>query len=111
MTMMGLLIFIFGLFIGALIVFIAMRNFRSVHPLSGIAKLTEDQSNEKQKRKVKILELIREKGSVTNNDIEKVLGVSDASATNYLQEVEKEGKIEQIGEKGRFVSYRLKNSK
>jgi len=35
------------------------------------------------------------------------VGVSDASATNYLSELESEGKIEQVGERGRFVSYRL----
>ncbi len=39
---------------------------------------------------------------------ETALGVSDATATNYLQELEREGRIEQIGERGRFVTYRLK---
>lgn len=45
---------------------------------------------------------------VTNDDVEKELGVSDATATRYLDALEKQGRIEQIGEKGRFVKYRLK---
>lgn len=56
----------------------------------------------------KILELIREKGEITNNDIENALGVSDATATRYLDKLEKEGKIVQIGREGRFVKYKMK---
>ena len=37
------------------------------------------------------------KAKITNNDVEKLLNVSDASATNYLQELENEGKIKQVG--------------
>jgi Fic family protein len=42
---------------------------------------------------------------VTNDDVERALGVSDATATNYLQELEDDGKIKQIGRRGRFVYY------
>ncbi len=45
---------------------------------------------------------------ITNNDVEKLLNVSDATATNYLQELENEGKIKQVGETGRSVFYKLK---
>lgn len=76
--------------------------------VSGIASHVQNQQSEKQQRKEKILAMIREKDSTTNNDVEKLLSVSDASATNYLQELEREGKIEQLGERGRFVSYSLK---
>lgn len=44
-------------------------------------------------------------GRVSNNDIEKLLGVSDATATRYLDELEKEGKIHQVGTSGRSVFY------
>lgn len=98
------LIFILGVILGAAVVYFVMRR----HAVIGIASHVQNQQSEKQERKEKILALIREKGSGTNNNIETVLGVSDASATNYLQELEREGKIEQVGERGRFVSYRLK---
>lgn len=56
----------------------------------------------------KILELLRGKGELTNDDVEKAFEVSDATATRYLDKLEKEGKIVQIGKEGRFVKYRLK---
>lgn len=107
--MTELIIFTFGILTGVLGTYFTIRaQASSTHQLQGIATHTEKQQNEKQSRKERILTMIREKGSVTNNDIEKALDVSDASVTNYLQELEREGKIEQIGERGRFVSYRLK---
>lgn len=63
------------------------------------------QAQEKEERKSRILDLIAEKGRLSNNDIERLLGVSDASATRYLGELEKEGKIKQVGEAGKYVYY------
>lgn len=50
----------------------------------------------------------KKEGKITNNDVEKMLGVSDATATNYLEELEQEGKIVQQGKTGRSVFYTLK---
>ena len=58
-----------------------------------------------EEKKNKILELLKDKNKITNNDVEKLLNVSDASATNYLQELENEGKIKQVGKTGRSVFY------
>jgi Mn-dependent DtxR family transcriptional regulator len=91
--------------IGSVLVYAILRSRATI----GLVAHIERQQDEKQMRKAKILEMIREKGSVKNNAIETALGVSDATATNYLQELEGEGKIEQIGERGRFVSYKLKS--
>ena len=66
------------------------------------------QIEEKEKNKKKTLELFKDKKEVKNNDVEKLLNVSDATATNYLSELEKEGKIIQIGERGRGVYYKKK---
>ena len=99
----GIITFLFGIAIGSLAVYFLMRG-RKVY---SIASHVQAQQNEKQARKEKILAMLREKSSVTNNDVEVALGVSDASATNYLQELEREGKIEQVRERGRFVSYRI----
>jgi len=62
----------------------------------------------KEGRKAELLRLIEETGEVRNDDVERAFGVSDATATRYLDELEAEGLLEQIGERGRYVSYRLK---
>lgn len=66
------------------------------------------QTKRKEENKEKILVLFQTKETVTNNDIEKLLGVSDATATRYLSELEQEGKLVQIGKAGRGVEYRRK---
>ena len=43
---------------------------------------------------------------ITNDDVQEALGVSDATASRYLTELEEQGRIEQIGEEGRHVSYK-----
>jgi len=63
------------------------------------------QSEEKARNKEKIMEFVRTHEKTANNDVEKLLGVSDASATRYLDELEEEGKIRQIGTTGRHVYY------
>ena len=59
-------------------------------------------------RENKILELLNQKTKITNNDVEKLLEVSDATATRYLDELEKSGKIKQIQSTGRGVYYKKK---
>lgn len=54
----------------------------------------------------KILATAKEKGSISNSDVEELLGVSDSTATRYLDELEKQGKLTQIGETGKHVIYR-----
>ncbi|MDD5032156.1 MAG: winged helix-turn-helix transcriptional regulator [Patescibacteria group bacterium] len=51
----------------------------------------------KRKKLEKILELARGKGKITNNDIQKLLRVSDATATRYLSQLVKEGKLTRFG--------------
>ena len=42
---------------------------------------------------------------ITNNEVEKLLDVSDATAERYLDEFEKEGKLKQIGKTGVSTYY------
>jgi len=64
-------------------------------------------SIEKEGNKTRILAEFASKTRLTNNDIEKLLGVSDATATRYLEDLEKDGFIKQVGTEGRFVYYTL----
>ena len=63
------------------------------------------QTKKKEENKEKLLEFFREQEKVTNNDVEKLLNVSDATATRYLNELEKERKVKQIGKTGNAVYY------
>lgn len=61
---------------------------------------------EKKREKInEILNLFSEKPEVTNDEVEKLLHVSDATATRYLEQLEKEGKIKQVGKTGKAVKY------
>jgi len=59
-------------------------------------------------QEAKILELFRGRGEIANHDVQNALGVSDATATRYLDKLEEQGKIEQIGSTGTGVRYRRK---
>ncbi len=55
----------------------------------------------------KVLSLFDKKKKVSNNDVEKLLEVSDSTATKYLQRLEDEGKIIQHGKTGKYTYYSL----
>lgn len=59
----------------------------------------------KRKKLDKILEALATKEKITNDEVEKLLHVSDATATRYLSALEKEGKIQQVGRTGKAVEY------
>ena len=74
------------------------------------------QSKKKAENKEKILlalrnsngEFLESNGKITNNDVEKMCGVSHATAERYLNEIEKDGEIIQHGKIGTSVFYTLK---
>lgn len=59
----------------------------------------------KQKKLVKIMSLFEKKKHITNDEVEKLLHVSDATATRYLSHLERQGKIKQTGKTGKGVTY------
>jgi len=61
--------------------------------------------NRKQKKLEKIMTLFASRTSITNDEVEKLLHVSDATATRYLSALEKQGKIKQVGKTGAGVRY------
>ena len=84
----------------ALGMYIARRNANA----GFIAKQMEQKTENKQK----ILAFIQANGKIQNNDVEKLAGVSNATAERYLDELEKEGKLIQHGTIGQGVFYRFK---
>ena len=51
------------------------------------------------------MDKLTEKGKITNDEVERLLRVSDATATRYLDLLEKEGKLRQEGKTGKYVVY------
>lgn len=76
---------------------------------SELAELREESfevlSRRTEKRKEKILDLAKKKGRITNDEVEDMFCISDRTASRYLNELEAEGKIKQIGRSGRGVHY------
>ena len=70
--------------------------------------LIDAQAEKKAENIGKILEYLRGHEKIQNNDVEKLTGVSNATAERYLSELEKEGKITQHGAIGQSVFYTLK---
>ncbi len=70
-----------------------------------LAKARAIIQSRKQKKLEKIMALFTKQTSITNDQVEKLLHVSDATATRYLSHLEKERKIAQSGKTGHAVSY------
>ena len=81
----------------ALGMYLARRNANA----GFIAKQVEQKAENKQK----IIEFLQEHPQVQNNDVEKLAGVSNATAERYLDELEKEEVITQNGDIGQGVFY------
>ena len=82
------------------------QNQASRNPVREIlAKAQLAIQNKKRKKLDSILTLFAKRTSITNDEVEKFLHVSDATATRYLSILEKENKIKQVGKTGKGVSY------
>lgn len=75
----------------------------------GLSRYQKELQKVKENRKSQILGLFKSKREITNNDVKKLLGVSDATVTRYFDELEKEGFIVVVGDSRRATKYRLKN--
>ena len=105
--MSQILIFILGVVVGGAAVWIfARRGLKSRGQADGpTANLIGRQAEEKKRNKEALLGILETQTPLTNNQVEQLLGVSDATATRYLEELEKEGKIRQVGTTGQAVYY------
>lgn len=69
-------------------------------------KLANETKQDKKRKKIDaILDLFAKQTNLTNDEVEKLLHISDATATRYLETLEKEGKIKQVGKTGKGVNY------
>ena len=101
---------IFGAIAGGLAVgFWMWRGISSIKTMHGQGEkpepLIKRQAREKEENKRSTLGILETQTPLTNNHIEQLLGISDATATRYLDELEKEGLIRQVGKTGKHVYY------
>jgi len=96
-----IIIFITGLVVGCIVLWVWVGASKK----DGLKGFNVEREKKTQENKQKILEFLQNKDRVANNDIQNLLSVSDATATRYLEELEKEGKIKQVGKTGRFTYY------
>ena len=63
----------------------------------------------RQKKLDKVIEFARKKGSIRNDDIEKLLHVSDATASRYLAKLVKDGHLKSVGNSKTNTTYEIIN--
>jgi len=88
--------------------FVLLVSKRARQEAAGICEVALGQTAKKNANKERVLTLLRERGELSNAEIREALGVVRRSVIRYMTELEKEGKVEQVGEIGRSVIYRLK---
>lgn len=76
----------------------------------GIELFTERLNSKKEASKSQIITALKMKKKISNVQIVELLDVSSATAVRYMDELEKEGKIKQVGTTGRGVFYTLNTS-
>ncbi len=72
-----------------------------------LVKAREKLQFRKRQKLEKIIVFTQKKGRITNDDVEKLLRVSHKTASRYLEILEKENRIRQVGGTGRGVYYQL----
>ncbi|OIO48654.1 MAG: hypothetical protein AUJ32_00085 [Parcubacteria group bacterium CG1_02_40_82] len=76
--------------------------------VSGIDEFNRRMQEVKEERKHKIIATLEQKGKTKTNEVADMFDISRATAFRYLEELEKEGKILQVGAYGRNVEYKAK---
>ena len=116
--------FIIGLAVGIVGTYFLMRPKKQVKtstPEAGEPSLTNELIEEKQKNLEKARAFIAKKAKenpgeiadashgarITNDDLQKELGCSDATIVRYLNDLESEGLIKQVGKTGKYTYYEV----
>ena len=89
-----------------LVILLFVKSIRQ--KIVGICQSALNQTISKNSNKQKILDLLGEKNQLSNTEIRDAIGVTDRTVVNYMDQLEKESKVEQVGSTGRGVFYRLK---
>ncbi|HEX5429558.1 MAG TPA: hypothetical protein VFX17_00575 [Patescibacteria group bacterium] len=107
--MSNLMYLVIGIVVGYVIARV-QRNFAARKDSSPAAQndnsLNQQRAVEHQAHLDKILASFNSGDEITNDKVQALLGVSDTTTGRYLEELEKQGKLQQIGTLGKYVKYR-----
>jgi Fic family protein len=98
--------FIYGLIAGivvATIVCLIWPKKKETKTEEKVVYMSGDEAKKKENL-AKVEEFVAKNDKITNDDIQNLLGVSDKTATRYLDELESQGALRQVGgqEKGTY---------
>lgn len=88
-----------------------ISNVEDAPPQVGSRGLIEEKENVKKENLERLRIFIQGRERIVNNDVEELLGVSNATAERYLDELEKDGLLHQVGDIGQSVYYEVKSGK
>ncbi len=74
----------------------------------GFSEYNEKMAGVKAGRKQKIMDELKKNGRIHTGEAADLLDISRATAFRYLEELEKEGLVAQVGKTGKNVEYRAK---
>lgn len=110
--MSQLIIFLLGIIVGGAVMrIVGSLRRRADHgndKVGGV--INPEQVRVRRENLEKVMEMARKKREIANDDVENGLGVSDATAQRYLQELESQGKLVQIGTRGKYVKYAISHA-
>jgi len=92
---------VIGLVVGYVIARVQLRQKNRSSQVVNPVQVKQHQQNLQ-----KILDSLAAGQEITNDKVELILGVSDATAERYLNELEHQGKLVQIGKTGQNVMYK-----
>ncbi len=94
-----------GVIVPPVAVVVSPEENKKSFALSLLAQAREKLQFRKRKKLDRILVEITKKGKITNDEVEKLLHVSDKTAERYLLQLIKEQKIKTNGKKGKAIEY------
>lgn len=95
----ALLILLVGIFVGFMTALLLRTERESDMEFANVLTKKKEENLEK------LLKHFEKHSKATNDDVEKLLGVSDSTAYRYLEELEAGRKIRQVGKVGAGVYY------
>lgn len=101
--------FVLGLIIGAGVVWMMKRRGKGLDSgsVAGMTNPNMEEMERKRENLEKVMAMAKKEGEIANDDVEHGLGVSNATATRYLDELAETGKLTRVGTRGKYVIYKV----
>ena len=94
-----------GVIVPPVAVIVSPQENKKSFALSLLAQAREKLQFRKRKKLDRILAEVTKKGKITNDEVEKLLHISDKTAERYLSQLIKEQKIKTNGKKSKAIEY------